>query len=489
MNFSILFRRRSYSAPLMAWLICCFVAFYVLPPSLWALDLSEEKELGAKVLEKVREQMPLIEDGEIVAYVQSLGDRIVKQMGTTLYDYQFFVIDRSDVNAFAVPGGYVFVYRGLMEALDSEGELASIISHELAHVQARHIQRRMEQGKVLTIATLVGALAAAFLGMAGGGDASQALLMGSMAGSKSLELKYSRDNEEEADQLGFRYLCDAGYDPMYTVRSMQALNESRFNSGSSSIPSYLSTHPGASERIQYLQVMVEDYRKKHPRSPQKSTAKDQDFKFVRAALLSEYSDTKIAMARLQEEYRQGDEAAAYGLGRLYLREGHIEEAVPYLQGAASRHPGSPLVLTTLGSAYFQLGRLGEAQRVLQSALLADPSSTSARYRLALVLKDQGRLDEALQNLQQIEKFSPSFPEIDYHLGVLLGQTKQLGMAHYHLGRYYQREHDWKTAVFHYRKARELLRGDPKKLAEIDREIKKVEKKNKKMVRDIFNKNY
>jgi len=460
-----------------------------LPRPLWALDLSEEKELGGKVLEKVKEQMPLVEDGEIVAYVQSLGNRIVKQMGTTLYDYQFFVIDKSDVNAFAVPGGYVFVYRGLIEALDSEGELASIISHELAHVQARHIQRRMEQGKLLSIATLVGALAAAFLGMAGGGEASQALAMGSMAGAKSMELKYSRDNEEEADQLGFRYLCDAGYDPIYTVRSMQALSENRFNSGSGSMPSYLSTHPGTSERIQYLQDMVEDYHKKHPQSQQKSAARDEEFELVRAALLAEYSDPKIAMAHLQAEYRQAKDASAYGLGRLYLREGHIEEAIPYLQDAASRNPDSPLVLTTLGSAYFQLGRLGEAQRVLQSALLVDPSSTSARFRLALVLKDLGKQDEALQNLQQIEKFAPSFPEIDYHMGVLLGQMKQLGMAHYHLGRYYQHEHDWKTAVFHYRKARELLRSDPQKLAEIDRELRDVEKKNKKMIREIFNKSF
>jgi len=479
------FRKWSCNAPLVACLICCFFGSFVLPPSIWALDLSEEKELGAKVLEKVKHQMPLIEEGEIVAYVRSLGSKMVKQMGTTLYDYQFFVIDKPDVNAFAVPGGYVFVYRGLIEALGSEGELASIIGHELAHVQARHIQRRMEQGKVLSIATLVGALAAAFLGMSAGGDASRAVLMGSMAGSKSLELKYSRDNEEEADQLGFRYLCDAGYDPIHTIHAMQALGQNRIASGTSNIPSYLSTHPGASERIQYLQVMVDDYRKNHPQSQQRSPANDEEFKLVRAALISEYSDSKIAMARMQAEYRQGGEASAYGLGRLYLREGHIEEAIPYLQDAASRHPSSPLVLTTLGSAYFQLGRLNEAQRVLQSALLVDPSSTSARYRLALALKDLGQRDEALQNLLQIEKYSSGLPDIDYQLGVLFGQMQQLGMAHYHLGRYYLHENDSKTAVFHYKKAKELLRGDPKKLAEVERELKKLEKKNKKIARDIF----
>lgn len=488
MNLRTIFRKRGCAVPIVTLLVWCFVSCYVVPRPARALELSEEKALGRKVLDKVRERMDLIEDGEIVSYVQTLGDRIVKQLGTTLYDYQFFVIDQPDVNAFAVPGGYVFIYRGLIEILHSEGELASIVSHELAHVQARHIQRRMEQGKVLSIATLVGALAAAFLGIGGGAEASQALLMGSLAGTKSMELKYSRDNEEEADELGFRYLCDAGYDPINTVRAMQALSQSHFGT-STSMPSYLSTHPATSERIQYLQVMIKEYRKKHPKSSRKSVSNDDQFQFVRAAVIGEYSDPHIALRRLKEEERNGQEAAGYGLGRLYLREGHLEEAVPYLQDAAMRHPDSSLVLSSLGSAYFQLGRLNQAQRVLQSALLLNPSSTIARYRLALVLKDLGRRDEALQNLQQIEKFVSSLPEIDYQMGVLLGQLNQLGMAHYHLGRYYQHEHEWKTAVFHYRKARALLRGDPKKLAEIDRELKKAEKNHKKMIRKVFDKSF
>jgi beta-barrel assembly-enhancing protease len=466
--------------PALILLIFFFAGSYLIPGSTWGLTLSEEKTLGRKVLEAVKEQMPLIEDGEIVTYVQSIGNGIIKNMGTTLYDYQFFVVDQSDVNAFAVPGGFVFVFRGLIETLQTEGELASIISHELAHVQARHVQRRMEQGRILSIASLVGLLAGAFLG----GDASRAVAMGSMAGAKSLELKYSRENEEEADQLGFRYLCDAGYDPAHMVEAMQAMSQSRFHR--SSVPSYLSTHPDISERIQYLQVMVEDYRDKRPITADKGQSPE--YQLVRAALVSEYSDPRVAMSRFKTEMRHGSEAAVYGLGRLYLRQGQSEAAISQLQDAAARYPDSPLVLTTLGAAYFQIGRLDEAHRVLQSAILMDASSTSARFRLALVLIDLGKRDQALQHLQQIEKYAPSFPQIDYQMGVLLGQMNQLASAHYHLGRFYQYERDWDNAVFHYRKARVLLKGDPRKLAEIDEELKEIGKKHKKMARDVFKDN-
>lgn len=446
----------------------------------WALSISDEKALGKKVLDQVRERMPLIEDGETLTFVQSVGNRIVKVIGTTLYDYQFFIIDRPDINAFAVPGGYVFLYRGLIEILHDEGEMASIIGHELAHIQARHVERATQQGRVLNIATILGVLAGAFLGL--GGNAASAIMMGSVAGAQSAQLKYSRENEEEADELGFRFVCDAGYDPVNIVNAMQALNQQRFPS-SKGVPSYLSTHPDTAERIQYLQTMVREYHKKNPTAKKKQASPSEEFAFVRAALVSEYSDPDKAMERLKSELQQGNDAATYGIGRLLLRQGHTEQAIEYLQNSASRHPNSPLVLSTLGSAYYRAGRLSEAERVLKSALLLDPASTSARLRLALVYKDQSRNDEALKNLQQIEKFAPTFPDIDYHLGVLLGQMNQLGLAHYYLGRYHQHHRDGKTAIFHYSKAKVLLKGEPEKLKEIETELKELDKKSKKKLAD------
>lgn len=438
----------------------------------WALTLSEEKELGRKILEMVRAHMPLVDDGEIVTYVQSVGKRVARQVGTTTYQYQFFVINEATPNAFAVPGGYIFIYRGLVEQMASEGELAAILSHELAHIQARHMQRRMEEGRLLSIAAVAGVLAAAFCGMKSEG--AQALAMGSAAGSRAFELKYSRENEAEADQLGFRYLSSAGYPTQDMANIMQTLCQSRWRT-SSNIPSYLSTHPALDERVQYLNDLVQ---KEKSSSKTKSTAALGDFSMMQAALIAEYSEVQVAQDRFQAGVRQGDVAAVYGLGRLYLRQGKLDEGVSHLQAAARQRSNSPFVLSTLGAAYIQQGKLNDAQRVLRSAILLDPSASIVHLRLAIVLQDLGQKDEALQHLLQIEELALSFPEIDYRLGVLLGQMSREGQAHFYLGRYYLQRRDWNLSLFHLKKARAMMRESPQKMEELDLAIKDIEKRKK-----------
>lgn len=441
-----------------------------------AMTLSEEKEMGRKILETLRQQNALVEDGEILTYVNSVGNRILQQVGTTPYQYQFFVVNAAVPNAFAVPGGFIFIYRGLIEMMKTEGELASILSHEMAHIQARHIQRRMEESRVLNIAAVAGVLAGALLGM--GAEGAQALALGGLAGARSVELKYSRDNETEADQLGFRYLCSAGYPPRDMVTVMQSLSQGRSILGGS-IPTYLSTHPGLDERVLYLSDLVEKEKvgKKSSVTPAVG-----DFPIMLAALMAEYSDPRMAWERFQGGAQKGETAATYGLGRLYLRVGKTAESIPYLQLAARQQAGSPFILSTLGAAYAQEGKLAEAQKVLQTAILLDPSASIVHLRLAFVLQELGKKEEALDHLLRIESLAPMFPEIDYRLGTLLGMVNREGLAHFYLGRYYEQKRNVDLALFHYRKARALIMRDaPQKQEELDEMIKRAEKKK----RDAF----
>lgn len=445
----------------------------VCPPPASGLSASEESELGKKTLEKIRERMALVEDGEVLNYVQSVGNRIVSQIGTTPYQYQFFVVDQAVPNAFAVPGGYIFIYRGLIEMMSNEGELAGILSHELAHIQARHIHRRLEQGRVINIASIAGILAGVLLGVAGGGAAAQAVAMGSMAGAQSYQLQYSRENESEADQLGLSYLTAAGYPAKDMASVMEKLNQMNWLGGTAGMPSYLSTHPVLGERIQYLRGLEqkEQYLALKPKQ-----ATEGDFAVMKASLVAEFSDPQTAKERFLAGARQGDAAALYGLGRLYLRQGQIPEGVHYLQEAASKKAGSPYILSSLGDAYRRDGKLREAQRTLQTALLLDPSSTIAHFRLAAVLQDLGQKDAAYEHLHRIEPFAPTFPEIDYQLGVVLGQMGRVGEAHFYLGRYYRHKHDWKVALFHYQKAKAMIPATLDKREELEEGLKEAEKK-------------
>ena len=293
----------------VAWLTLILFALGGLmrPQPCGALTLSEEKELGKKILEQIRERMPLIEDMEILGYVQSVGNRIARQVGTTQYQYRFFVMDESVPNAFAVPGGYIFVYRGLIELLTTEGELAGILAHELAHIQGQHINRRMQESQIATIAALAGIVASAFLGM--GTAASQALAMGSLAGAQSYQLQFSRENEEEADQLGFRYLIAAGYAPEEMASAMRRLNEGTVRAGSN-FASYLSTHPALGERVQYLDGLARKEKEASGRVKRSTPPNQGDFSMIHAALLAEYSDPQVALDRLTAAERRGDAAAA-----------------------------------------------------------------------------------------------------------------------------------------------------------------------------------
>ena len=467
--------RKGCRSVFLIWLIVSFLGVNCfLSETAGALTLSDENTIGREMLEMIRTRLSLVEDGEVLTYVQAVGNRIVRQLGSIPYRYQFFVINQSVPNAFAVPGGYIFIYRGLIEMMASEGELAGILSHEMGHIQARHYQRRVEEGHILNVATIAGILAAVLLGAKGGGSASQALMMGTMAGASTMQLKYSRENEEEADQMGLRYLIGAGYPAKDMVTVMQRMNQAQWMANSN-IPSYLLTHPALSERIQYLQDLVNkpEYQQKTGQSTSLG-----DFSIMQAALVSEYADPRTAEDRFRAGVRKGDAAANYGLGRLYLRQGKVAEAMPYLQDAARQDSGSPFVLSTLGDGYLKQGKLKEAQKALQTALLLDPSSPVAHYRLALVLKEQGQKDEALQHLERIEGLAPVFPDIDYNLGILYGQTDRMGLAHFYLGRYYLHRYDWDAVVFHYRKARPLLWDSPQKLEEVDRGLKEAEKRLK-----------
>ncbi|MCE5332978.1 MAG: M48 family metalloprotease [Desulfobacteraceae bacterium] len=438
------------------------------------LTLSEEKETGRKVLQMVRQKMSLVEDGEVLNYVRSIGSRIAKQVGITPYQYKFFVRDPTVPNAFAVPGGYIFIFRGMIEMMSSEGELASILAHEISHIQARHIQRQIDENKIWGTASLVGMVAALLLG--GGGGAGPALAVGSVAAGQTAALQFSRTHEMEADQMGFRFYSDAGYDPSEMSSMMHKLDQLKWLP-SARIPSYLSTHPALGERVQYLDEMANKQKTASGKSKLKPTVGD--FQLMQATLTANYSDPAKALERFQVGEKKGEKAAVFGLGRLYLREDRPAEALKQLQEAARLMPTSPFVLSALGAAYHRAGKLNEAKRALETALTIDPSASIAHYRLAMVYQDEGKRSEALELLMRIEELAPMYPEVDYQLGIVMGQVNKLGLAHYYLGRYYLHKMNWPLAMMHFKKAKSLITDSPVKIEEVNLVIRELEKQKAK----------
>ena len=173
---------------------------------------------------------------------------VLKQTQKAPFNFRFLIINSSAINAFATPGGYIYINKGLISVAENEGELAGVIAHEIGHANARHIASIIEKSQKLNIATLAAIIAGAFLG--GGGEATAAIAAFSLAGNSSLTLKYMREHEEEADRLGIVYLVDAGYYPAAMVDFLKIMKQHEFLS--KTMPSYLLTHPGTDDRIFYL---------------------------------------------------------------------------------------------------------------------------------------------------------------------------------------------------------------------------------------------
>ena len=416
------------------------------------MSVAEEREMRQKLLMQIQAQAPLVRDPEVVEYVAEIGRNILDVIRGKYFDYRFFVIKDDALNAFATPGGLIFVHTGLIEAIDSDNELACILAHECGHVQGRHIAKRMDKMKVVSIGTAVMAIASLFLG---GGQSSQALLTSSLALGQSLSLKYSRQDEEEADRRGYQWICKAGYDPMGLVTTLQKMNRNRFL-GSDAIPSYLSTHPGASQRITYIEDLVKE-------NPCPEKRKEDPFRLkriqVKVKLMTHDPARMIVYYRRELMDKPDDLFMHYGLAMALMGTRQYEEAFKEFDIVMKLAPDKNEFKIDLGRACLAAGKFRQALPLLQDYCRHYPSNYAARYYLGRAYLDNGLVDEALSTFRAIEPAWPDYMNLYLEMGRAYSKANNKGMAHYYLFQYYKRLGDQQTAMYHKSMALENLPPD------------------------------
>ncbi|MFH1021320.1 MAG: M48 family metallopeptidase [Pseudomonadota bacterium] len=261
MNHNTTFRR------LTTYIICAFFVLGTLPmtgfsPTLaQAFSIGEEREVGEKLLSIIRKEFTLLDDPDLTEYVTNLGQQTLQLAGPQFFDYHFFIIDNKEFNAFAAPSGLIFFHSGLIDLCDTEGELVSVLSHEIGHAASRHIADRISKSGKLNAATTALMLAGLLLGQ---GALSQALVTGSMAGGLTANLKFSREDEEEADRLSYKWMQEQNRDPADMVNMLKKMRRvSRYHR--KQVPTYLLTHPEPENRIGYIEdIILQDQQKKNP---------------------------------------------------------------------------------------------------------------------------------------------------------------------------------------------------------------------------------
>ena len=213
-----------------------------------SIPIDEEREMGLAVAEQAAREMPLLQDEPVVRFVRELGAYIVRRADTTGRDYEFRVVDSEVPNAFAIPGGFIFVNRGILERAETASELAGVLAHEIGHVVERHGLEQMAKAQnTSTIVSLVYVL----LGRTPGGAEQVAL---QVAGSAWMA-KHSREAEREADRVAVVYLARAGIAPRGMPDFFQKLLDEDRNSPNELL-AWFSTHPLTEDRIADTEAMI-----------------------------------------------------------------------------------------------------------------------------------------------------------------------------------------------------------------------------------------
>ena len=213
------------------------------------LNNTEEAQIGRMIMRDIRNSGQVVEDPLITEYLNDIGSRIVAQTNEGEHQFTFFAVQDPRINAFALPGGYIGVHTGLLEASRNEDELAGVLAHEVAHVTQRHIARAIHANSrqsILSTALMLGAIIVAAAG--GSSDAVQGAMAVAQGSAAQQQINFTRTNEYEADRVGIAALADAGFDPYGMASFFEVMSRQQTTSPEMRAPEFDQLRHSASAR-------------------------------------------------------------------------------------------------------------------------------------------------------------------------------------------------------------------------------------------------
>ncbi len=442
------------------------------------LSISEERKVGEKLLYTVRTAFPLLDDPDLVQYLSSLGQEVLEVAGLQYFDYHFFIIKDDEFNAFAAPSGLVFFYSGLIGSMKSEDELVSVLAHEIGHVAKRHLAGQVEKGKIIGAASIAVALAALALG---GGEATQALLTGSMAVSQSANLHYSRKHEEEADLMAYGWMKKMQRNPEGQKTMLDTMRRvSRYRSDK--LPQYLLTHPNPEARLDYVQALL-----KIDEAVLQSLTENDNFEFLRFKyrILAESAESDVLRENLIAI--MGDKTvsvhektmAKYGLSQLERRVNNFTKSLDLLDEVIATLPDKQIFQSDRGVLLYTAGNYIDARAVLEKACNVNGKDMYSAFYLGKTYQALGEMNKAQTLFSTVSYALPEYSKVYFELGKIATFKKQTSVASLNLGKYYLYEGKLKLAKFSLRNivkdkiSSEQERADAESLLEM---IERLEEK-------------
>ena len=329
---------------------------------------NDEARIGRAIMRDIRNSGQVVEDPLVNEYINEVGNKIAAQTNEGNHDFTFFVIEDHRINAFALPGGYIGVHTGLLEATRSEDELAGVLAHEIAHVTQRHIARAIHASSrqsILSTAIMLGAILAGAAG--GGSDVMQAGMAVAQGTAAQQQINFTRSNEHEADRVGIAALADAGFDPYGMASFFDVMARQNTRAPDERTPAFLMTHPVTTARIAEARDRARSF-------PQIRSDDSISYGIAKVRLIVDRFETsEEAVAYFERRpYQHQNDLERYGRLLAYLRDGRSFEALDIIEYLADENPDVIAYHIALGDTQMLLRRYDDAITTFENALKLFP---------------------------------------------------------------------------------------------------------------------
>lgn len=418
------------------------------------LSLQQEQLIGDDYMRQIRQFAPVIDDPEIVEYINDLGFRLVASApDATDRQFYFFVLRDPELNAFALPGGYIGIHSELMLMADTESELAGVMAHETAHVIQRHLARRVERQQQLSLPTLA-AIIGGLIMAANNPQAGIAAMTAAQAGATQLIINHTRENEAEADRIGMQILADINLDPNGMASFFEKMAaKTRYLQMP---PPVLLTHPVSEQRMADARLRAAELR---PRQIHNSAR----FRLMQAKLRDLTDDN---LEQREKELQQAEKTGAddpvlrYARALFHLRRGEHEPAQQLTSQLLQHDAGNISYLLLQAQVWRFNQQFAEAEQLLGKALALHPNHHALTVAYSQILLELGKAERARERLLAYVSLPDTEPNVYQLLAAAQSKAGKNDEVHESQGLYLQAVGDLSGALQQFELARRSRSDDP-----------------------------
>ena len=394
------------------------------------LSKTTESQIGRAIMRDIRASGAVVEDPQLTEYINDIGHRLAAQTNDGDYEFTFFVVDDPNINAFALPGGYIGVHTGLIEATRNEDELAGVVAHEIAHVTQRHIARAVHANSRQSILTTALMLGAMVLGAAGGGDAAQGAIAIAQGTAAQQQINFTRNNEYEADRIGIHALAAAGFDPHGMASFFEVLSRQNTRSPELRVPEFLRTHPVTTARVAEASNRARSY-------PRIQSADTTNYGIAKARIIAARFDTEeLAVEHFeQRDYAIQNDEQRYGRAVAYQRAGRHGDARRIFEDLVEKDKKVISYHIGLGQAQLALEDYAVGQQTFEAALDLFPRNVPLVIEYGEQLIRLGKARQAHTMLLDLMNNVPPTPEQVRLIARAANEAGDVAESYYYMSEY------------------------------------------------------